>query len=73
MWDHPMYGLVDADQIIRDLMEAKTQHPLDGTIIPNTGHVGLPFGNNAPTEMFPHIGKWLDDLQARKGYLMSPH
>ncbi|MEM2120010.1 MAG: hypothetical protein QXW59_02005 [Archaeoglobaceae archaeon] len=36
-------------------------------VIPNTGHVGLPFGNNAPTEMFPYIGKWLDDLQAQKG------
>lgn len=67
-------GLVDADQIIRDLMQAKTKHPLDRyKIIPNTGHIDLPFGNNAPTEVFPYIGKWLDDLQALKGYKVTPH
>lgn len=66
-------GLVDADQIIRDLMQAKTGHPLDRyKIIPGTGHVDLPFGNNAPTEVFPYIGNWLDDLKAQKGYTTTP-
>ncbi|MCS7143848.1 MAG: hypothetical protein NZ879_02370 [Archaeoglobaceae archaeon] len=67
-------GLVDADQIIKDLMQAKTRHPLDRYyIIPNTGHVDLPFGLNAPTHMFPLIGQWLDDLKAQKGYTVTPH
>ncbi len=67
-------GLVKAEQIIRDLMQAKTPHPLDRyKIIPNTGHVDLPFGLNAPTEVFPFIGQWLDDLKAQKGYTVTPH
>ncbi|MEM4509290.1 MAG: hypothetical protein QXY19_02670 [Archaeoglobaceae archaeon] len=67
-------GLVKADQIIKDLMQAKTPHPLDRYyIVPNTGHVDLPFGLNAPTHMFPFIGHWLDDLQAQKGYTVTPH
>jgi pimeloyl-ACP methyl ester carboxylesterase len=67
-------GLVKSDQIIRDLMQAKTPHPLDRyRIIPNTGHVDLPFGLNAPTDVFPFIGQWLDDLKAQKGYTVTPH
>ncbi|MCX8172174.1 MAG: lysophospholipase, partial [Archaeoglobaceae archaeon] len=54
-------GLVDADQVIKDLMLAKSRHVLDRYyIIPNTGHLDLPFGLNAPTHVFPLIGQWLD-------------
>jgi len=67
-------GLVKAEQIIKDLMQAKTPHSLDRyKIISNTGHVDIPFGLNAPKEVFPFIGQWLDELKELKGYPVNPH
>ncbi len=64
-------GLVEADQIIRDLMEAKTPHQYDEYyIIEGTAHVDLPFGLKAPTEIFPKIGAWLEKVRI---YGVTPH
>ncbi len=67
-------GLVDAEQIVRDLMKAKKLHELDRyLVVKNTGHLEIPFGLNAPKEVFPYIGQWLDELQRLKGYETNPH
>ncbi|MEM2176065.1 MAG: hypothetical protein QXN34_01880 [Archaeoglobaceae archaeon] len=67
-------GLVEAEQIEKDLMQAKTKHELDRTFrINNTGHLELPFGLKAPGEIFPKIGAWLDDMKNLHGYPTTPH
>lgn len=67
-------GLVEAEQIEKDLMQAKTPHTLDRTYrISNTGHLELPFGLKAPSEVFPKIGEWLDEMQSLYGYTTTPH
>jgi len=64
-------GLVEADQIIRDLMGAKTPHQHDEYYVINeTAHVDLPFGLKAPTEVFPKIGAWLEKVRI---YEVTPH
>ncbi|MDI9610010.1 MAG: hypothetical protein QFX36_01640 [Archaeoglobales archaeon] len=66
-------GLVEAEQIEKDLMGRKTPHPLDETwLIKGTGHLELPFGLKAPAEIFPKIGNWLDKMQALYGYTTTP-
>ncbi|MEM1671906.1 MAG: hypothetical protein QXY92_05775 [Archaeoglobaceae archaeon] len=66
-------GLVEAEQIEKDLMGRKTPHPLDETwLIKGTGHLELPFGLKAPSEIFPKIGNWLDKMQALHGYPTTP-
>ncbi len=59
-------SLVQATQIIRDVMEAKTPHELDDEphLIPNTGHVDVVCGSNAPYLTFEYIGSWLDEVCA---------
>lgn len=67
-------GLVEAEQIKRDLMEKKTPNELDETwLINGTGHIDLPFGLKAPHEVFPKIGNWLDRMQQKYGYTTTPH
>lgn len=64
-------ALVDAHQVIQDLMEAKTPHQYDEYyIIKGTAHVDLPFGLKAPNEVFPKIGAWLDKVRL---YGVIPH
>ncbi|WP_202320310.1 alpha/beta fold hydrolase [Archaeoglobus neptunius] len=64
-------GLVEADEVIRNLMEAKTLHKYDEYyIIEGTGHVDLPFGLKVPSEVFPKIGAWLEKVRA---YGITPH
>ncbi|MCD6569107.1 MAG: hypothetical protein J7L53_00190 [Deltaproteobacteria bacterium] len=58
-------SLVEAEEIIRDLMEAKQPHEYDEWhLIPNTAHVDIPMGLNAPVITFPLIGEWLDKVCA---------
>ncbi|AAB90123.1 alpha/beta fold hydrolase domain-containing protein [Archaeoglobus fulgidus] len=64
-------ALVEAEQIIRDLMEAKTPHQFDEYyIIEGTAHLDLPFGLKAPSEVFPKVGAWLEKVRV---YPVTPH
>lgn len=57
-------GLVAAEVMIEDLMEAKTPHAMDHYyVVPDTAHADLPCGIQAPTIMFPMLGQWLERLQ----------
>ncbi len=64
-------SLVAANEVIKDLMEAKTHNSLDEYyIIDGTAHVDLPFGLKAPSEIFPKIGSWLEKVRK---YNIDPH
>lgn len=56
-------GLVDTDTMVGILFEGKTHHPQDEWIeIPNSGHIDVVNGNQAPTVSYPAIADWLDAL-----------
>ncbi len=56
-------SLVDSEQIIEDLMNKKTSHEYDEYyIVPESSHVDVPVGYNAPTFSFPKIGAWLEKV-----------
>ncbi len=56
-------GLVISDDVINLLMDAKTPHEYDAYHhIPDTAHVDIVNGLNAPTITFPLIGEWLDTV-----------
>ncbi|MEA2101716.1 MAG: hypothetical protein U9P80_03960 [Thermodesulfobacteriota bacterium] len=59
-------SLVDADEVIRDFMYAKTFNALDDDphLIPDTGHVDVVCGDSAPYTSFGFIGAWLDSVCA---------
>ncbi len=58
-------SLVESQEIIDDIMEAKTKTPHDAYyIVPDSSHVDVPVGLNAPTFSFPKIGAWLEDILA---------
>jgi len=57
-------SLVNAENIIQDLMEAKTPNENDEYyIIEGTAHIDVPMGIKGPIEIFPLIGAWLDKIQ----------
>jgi hypothetical protein len=52
---------------IHNFYLGKARHKLDTFLrIPNTAHIDLVMGLNAPTELFPEIGKWLRSLCRRR-------
>lgn len=54
-------SLVDPLMAQEDIVSKKTPHPLDECyVIENTAHVDLVLGKNAPFEVFPRVGAWLD-------------
>ncbi|MCP4133461.1 MAG: alpha/beta hydrolase [bacterium] len=56
-------SLVDTQRMVKDLMEGKTAHEYDEWYeIPNTGHVDVPVGYDAPNVVYPRIGAWLDKV-----------
>ena len=49
------------ENVVEKIFEAKTKHPGDiYYVIPGTAHADLPLGLNAPSDVFPKIGDWLD-------------
>jgi hypothetical protein len=53
-------GMVKADQIIRDVMQAKTKSIHDRYfVLPNTGHMNVYEGYTVSTIAYPMIGDWL--------------
>ena len=53
-------GLVKADEVIKDLMQAKTKHVYDTWfVLPNTGHMNVYEGYTASMIGYPMIGDWL--------------
>jgi pimeloyl-ACP methyl ester carboxylesterase len=65
----PSLVLVDATRDITDpkdvvaVHEQKTRDPRDRCyVIPGTSHADIVLGLNAPTELFPKIGAWLQSL-----------
>ncbi len=66
-------ALSAADDTIKLLMQAKTRDPRDRYyFIPNTAHVDIICGLNAPYITFPYIGDWLDKLSGRAGGPLIP-
>ena len=60
-------GLVDSEDVIEGLMEAKTPHALDEWhVIPNSAHADIPCGLNAPHITFPLIGDWLSRVTSAR-------
>lgn len=57
-------SLVDSQDVIEHLMQAKTHHAYDYYYeIPGTAHMDIVCGVTAPTIMFPLIGAWLDRVE----------
>ena len=53
-------GLVKADEVIKDLMQAKVKHLDDHWfVLPNTGHMNVHEGYTASMVGYPMIGDWL--------------
>lgn len=51
---------------LRECMDLKTHHPLDEYhVIPNTAHMDLINGLNAPYETYPRIGAWIERVCAQ--------
>ncbi len=58
-------ALVIADDVVELLMNAKTPDLYDEWhMIPDSAHVDVPCGLNAPEVTFPYIGEWLDKICA---------
>ncbi|HQP30699.1 MAG TPA: hypothetical protein PLB81_05175 [Deltaproteobacteria bacterium] len=54
-------AMVNAENVIEKIFDAKTKHPGDVYyVIPGTAHADIPLGLNAPSDVFPKIGDWLD-------------
>lgn len=48
---------------VRFIYDNKTRNAKDGChVIPRTAHADIVLGLNAPTELFPKIGEWLESL-----------
>jgi hypothetical protein len=63
----------DAEDTISILMQAKTRHPRDlYYFIPNSAHVDIVCGLNAPYITFPYIGDWLDKVSGRSNGPLIP-
>jgi pimeloyl-ACP methyl ester carboxylesterase len=55
--------LTNPEDIYRIYMD-KTRNPADAFLkVPNTAHMDLILGMNAPTALYPEIGKWLRKLR----------
>ena len=58
------YSGVTTAHMVRDLMEGKTYHELDEWhVLPDSGHIDLIIGENAPTEFYPKVGAWLEKIK----------
>ncbi len=65
-------GLVEADEIIADLMHGKTPNPLDKThVMPDCGHMNVYEGYLASTVYYPMISEWLRQVCGGAGSVMS--
>jgi len=51
--------LVDADQVIRDLVNGKTQTSNDEVHFIESAHIDIPVGLRNPYDMFPQLATWL--------------
>lgn len=57
-------ALVSTDVMVERLYGGKTYHSKDAWMeVPNTGHVDIVYGDQAPTVSFPAIADWLDELE----------
>ncbi|MEN6476074.1 MAG: hypothetical protein ABFD81_18815 [Syntrophaceae bacterium] len=62
-----------ADDTIKLLMQAKTSDPFDMYyFIPNSAHVDILCGLNAPYLTFPYISDWLDKVSGRSSGPLIP-
>lgn len=60
-------SLVDTENMVGTLFDSKTKHSSDHWFeLPDSGHVDLTMNNDAPTGMYPPIGKWLKQLDLLK-------
>ena len=50
---------VDADQIMRDLVNGKTYNVNDEVYMVEAAHIDIGIGRNNAYTMFPHLGNWL--------------
>ncbi|HBO92204.1 MAG TPA: hypothetical protein DD667_02905, partial [Gammaproteobacteria bacterium] len=56
-------GLVDTATMVDTIYNGKTYNSKDAWIeVPNSGHIDVVNGNQAPTVSFPAIADWLDSL-----------
>ena len=56
-------SLVSTANLVEILMDGKTGHPNDEWYeAPDSAHVDVPVGINAPTYSFVKIGAWLDKV-----------
>ena len=53
------FDLVDADQIMRDLVNGKTKNINDEVHFIECAHIDIPVGLRNPLYMFPPLGTWL--------------
>ena len=57
--ENDFMDLVDADKVIRDVVNGKTQTPLDEYYMIPGAHIDMPGGINAPIDLFPKLENWL--------------
>lgn len=58
-----LFDLVDADYVVSDIVNGKTPTSIDRLVwIDNSAHCDLPNGLSAPSEVFPVINDWIQDL-----------
>jgi hypothetical protein len=60
--DGEFMDLVIADEIIENLMEAKTPDSNDEVYFVEGAHIDVPMGTTAPKEVFPRLGTWLEQI-----------
>jgi len=60
--ENEFMDLVDADKVIRDVVNGKTQTAIDECYMIPGAHIDMPGGINAPIELFPKLGSWLAKL-----------
>jgi len=55
-------AMVNAENVVEKIFDAKTKHQDDVYyVIAGTAHADIPLGLNAPADVFPKIGDWLDN------------
>jgi len=62
--ENQVTDLVDADKVIRDIVNGKTQTEIDECYIINGAHIDMPGGIRAPVDLYPKLGAWLAKLSA---------